>query len=154
MAVHNVGTKTSELAKNPHESFGEWSLTEHNDGNTLGEKLLAERAQIAVSNYRNIVPVLSLKAAELSYEDLRPAHLKTVDNVNDLHAERCVNSIAPEKAKKLNSNLHNTNCFKNSQTWEIVIPTKLRTLKRPISDGLRASLEFNQKAVQQRSCAV
>jgi hypothetical protein len=132
MAMDNVRTETSELAKEPHKGFGQRSFAENEDGDTFSLKLFAKSTKVAVSDHRNIVSMLSLKATELSYENLRSAHLKTVDNVNDLHAKRRVNSIA-EKNKSLNSNLHNTNCSAYSQLRANVILTQLQILKTTVS---------------------
>ncbi len=60
---------------------GKRRLSQNQDSNAFSNELFSESAKIAASNYRDIMSTFSLKAAELSYKNLRSAHLKTVDNV-------------------------------------------------------------------------
>jgi hypothetical protein len=111
--MDDIRAKTPELADKPHKCLRKRRLSQNQDSNAFSDELFSEGAKIAVSNYRDIMSTFSLKAAELSYKNLRSAHLKTVDNVDNLHAMRCAVPMAEEK-EFLRSDLHNTSWHANS----------------------------------------
>lgn len=113
VTVHHLRPHAAKLVEKAQEGFRQRSFAKDQHRDSLAKKLFAKGAEVAVSDDRDVVSVLSLKAAELSDEDLRSAHFKTVDDVNDFHARRWLESGFKTDRKPL-SNFHDTSCCANS----------------------------------------
>ena len=129
VAVHDLGTKSAKFLQITQQSAGQRSFAEDEDRDSFLNEPFAQRAEDAVGDDRDVVAVLSLEAAELGDEGLRATHLKTVDDVNDLHA---VCDVGFTRKEEPVSNLHDLRGRANPQRDRGGILREYRTSARSL----------------------
>ena len=109
VTMNDIGPQTPEGLYEAQKRLGKRGFSQDKNRKSLCEELLADASKVAVGDYRGVMAVFSLQAAQLSDKNLGATHLQAVNNVNDLHAGPCAQRNRKPDAEMIKSNLHNTN---------------------------------------------
>jgi hypothetical protein len=141
VAVDDIGPQAPQFSGEAKKGLREWCFSQNSDCNAFSDKCLAQSAEVAVSDDGDIVSMRSLQTAELCHQDLGPTHLKTVDNVNDLHVWSMQAALSGRFCgldRRLESNVHESVLRGNSS--------------KVANDILVRSVILNQAQRSRRAC--
>ena len=88
MAVDDIGPKPSKELQVAKHSARNGGCAEYIDAEAFAAEGFAQGAELAVGDDRDTVTISPLQTTELRDQRFSPSHLKTIDNMNDLHELR------------------------------------------------------------------